>query len=266
MSESPLLIGVSPRIVRTLPPEFGFHDKSLQCIEQSVAHWVLSQGALPLLLPTAPARGPEAAQAQARVFAQTMDGLILQGGQDIHPARYGETPQHIVGQMDEVRDEYELALIQAFVDLGKPVLGICRGMQLINVAFGGSLYQDLMAQRQAEAPHVVRGLYDDHAHPVELLQDGIFAQWYDPAASFTVNSIHHQAVARLGEGLEAAVRAPDGVVEAIWKARGSFVLGVQWHPEFVSQDDPQRLPSTPLLQAFLDAVRFSHDGIPHSAT
>jgi len=135
------------------------------------------------------------------------------------------------------------------------VLGICRGMQLINVAFGGSLHQDLIKDGVTGFSHSDTDRYDNHHHDVTLVEGGALSRWHGGATRGRVNSIHHQAVARVAEGFVPVAHAPDGVVEAIWREVPGFVLGVQWHPEFHDGSDPTLLDADPLMRAFLDAAR-----------
>lgn len=259
MSTRPLLIGISPRILRQVPAELGFRGKTLQYLEQSVAHWLMSLGATCVMLPTVERDGDiRRAEIHTHDFADILDGLVLQGGSDLDPGLYGEPHQHIVGATDPIRDRFELDLIHAFINVGKPVFGICRGMQLINVVFGGSLHQDLLMQGATRFPHVDLPAYDHHHHPLTMGEGSMLSQWYGGATTGVVNSIHHQGISRLGDGLLAIAHAPDGVIEAIWRDAPGFVLGVQWHPEFHDGRDPRLMSADPLMQAFLDAARHSH--------
>ncbi|MEJ5207978.1 gamma-glutamyl-gamma-aminobutyrate hydrolase family protein [Denitratimonas sp. CY0512] len=261
MSNRPLLIGASPRILHRVPAELGFHDKSLQYMEQSVAHWVMSLGASCVMLPTVERGGMvRRSEIQVNDLVQLIDGLVLQGGSDVEPQWYGQQPEHLVGDTDPVRDRFELDLIHAFIKAGKPVLGICRGMQLINVALGGTLYQDLVALGVTSYSHVDTGRYDRHHHPLVIEPDSVMAGWYGGATQGVINSIHHQGVARLGEGLRVVARAPDGVVEAIWREGPGFVFGAQWHPEFHDGSDASLMDPDPIMRAFLDAARQRRDG------
>ncbi|MCX7564201.1 gamma-glutamyl-gamma-aminobutyrate hydrolase family protein [Xanthomonadaceae bacterium XH05] len=256
MPTRPLLIGISPRILRQVPAELGFRGKALQYLEQSVAHWVMSLGATCVMVPTVERDGEiRRAEIHTHDFAAMLDGLVLQGGADLDPGLYGEPHRHIVGATDPVRDRFELDLIRAFISAGKPVFGICRGMQLINVAFGGTLHQDLLAQGATRFPHVDLPVYDEHHHPVSIREGSVLSRWYGGATEGVVNSIHHQGIARPGDGLQVVATAPDGVVEAIWRDAPGFVLGVQWHPEFQDGRDSRLLPADPMMRAFLDAAR-----------
>ena len=251
-----VVIGLSPRLLRQVPSELGFRGKTLQYLEQSMAHCVMRHDAVAVMIPTVErtdaADSPPVATAD---YVQLLDGLILQGGADIDPTVYGEERGSVLGPIDAVRDLFELELLRGFVTAGKPVLGVCRGMQLINVAFGGTLYQDLPSAGLRDIVHRVADLYDEHAHEIELVPGGWLQRLYGGKASGRVNSIHHQAVKRLGEGLVMEARAPDGVIECVRYTATPFTVGVQWHPEFHDERFPALLQSDPLLRAFLAAAR-----------
>ncbi|HWI41697.1 MAG TPA: type 1 glutamine amidotransferase [Verrucomicrobiae bacterium] len=241
-------IGITPRFFHRAPAEAGLGERRLLYLEESVAHWLMSRGALPLMIPSISPGG-------ARVFAEGLDGLVLQGGVDISPALYGAAPLREEWCGDPVRDAQELELLQAFLRLGKPVLGICRGLQLINVARGGTLFQDIPSQ----LPHAVRhrdfSLFDRLRHRVTLQGGSRLASLYPATVGGAVNSIHHQGVDRLGEGLVVEARAGDGVVEALRGEGEGFLFAVQWHPEFHPQGEEGLLSGEPILADFLGAVR-----------
>jgi putative glutamine amidotransferase len=249
-----LLIGLSPRIMRNLPREYGFRGKTLQYLEQSMAHWVMSAGALVVMVPTVERDGLSDSEICVEHYVQALDGLILQGGADIDPVAYGESPSPLLQPTDVLRDRFELRLLHAFMDAGKPVLGICRGMQLINVAHGGTLYQDLVDGGATGNAHVAP-TYDEHMHALTLAAGSWFASLYPGVAPPMVNSIHHQGVKRIGDGLTAQAWSNDGVIECICGSGPNFVLGLQWHPEFHDARFPALLPGAPVLQAFLAAAR-----------
>jgi putative glutamine amidotransferase len=187
-----------------------------------------------------------------RDYAGYLDGLVLQGGADVSPRAYGEEPLRPEWAGDPVRDAYELELVHEFMEARKPILGVCRGMQLINVALGGSLYQDLPSQRPDAGCHESPD-YDRHCHDLTIQPGGRMAKWFGGETRGRVVSIHHQALHRLGREIEVEALADDGVIEAIsWSGRG-FVCGVQWHPEFHGQNDAL-LDCSPLLEAFLAAA------------
>ncbi len=255
VSAQKLMIAVSPRILHQVPAELGFHDKTLQYLEQSVPHWIMAQGALAMMVPTSQRNSlvrPSAVDATD--YAAAMDGLVLQGGTDLDPILYGEANLHAIGPFDATRDRYEMALLRAFVAAGKPVLGICRGMQLINVAYGGSLYQDLLLQQGSEESHVQSTLYDHYSHSLHWPAHGWLASLHPDVSTARVNSIHHQAIKTLGRGLVAEAWSEDGVIEMLRATGSAWLVGVQWHPEFHDGRDPGLLPADPLMQAFLHAA------------
>ena len=159
-----------------------------------------------------------------------VDGLLLTGGGDVDPGRYGETTSPATGGVDPERDAAEFALLDLAVRTGRPVLGICRGCQVINVGLGGSLVQDLT--EVTALPHLVPDRRNETVHPVTPVEGSLLAE-LEGDHEIEVNSIHHQAVKELGSGLRAVGTAPDGTIEAVeWP--GSPLLGVQWHPETLS--------------------------------
>lgn len=253
MSTSALRIGLSARLLHQPPAELGFRGKTLQYLEQSIAHWVMIHGALVFMVPTIETGGDVARRTiSVKSYVQALDGLVLQGGSDVSPQRYNEEPLRPEWRGDAVRDQYEIELFWEFVIQQKPVLGICRGAQLINVALGGSLYQDILTQHDGAIVHLNRALYDQHQHPIRLQPDSALARLYPGVTTPLVNSIHHQAVKQLGRDLLVEAVAEDGIIEAIRWRGSSYAVGIQWHPEFHGPD-AELLDSTPILQDFLDA-------------
>jgi putative glutamine amidotransferase len=180
----------------------------------------------------------------AKEVAPRLDGILLTGTpSNLDPKRYGELVDDAPGPFDPGRDEMTSHLIEAMLELGKPVFGICRGFQELNVAFGGTLRRDM-----ADAPDLIAhhapsehsfAQYFDHVHPVNLVQDGILKRAYK-RDSLDVVSVHYQGVDTLGKGLTVEATAPDGVVEAISaNVNGGQVLAVQWHPEWRASENPQ---------------------------
>ncbi len=254
-----LRIGLSPRLMHQVPNELGFRNKRLQYLEESIAHWVMAHGALVFMLPTLVEHGDiERKTIKVSDYIRELDGLILQGGADLSPESYGETALRPEWNGDRVRDLYEIELFWECMIQGKPILGICRGCQLINVALGGTLYQDLPSQFPGIAEHNDRERYDTLRHAVEFLPDSLLRSIYGGMNGGLITSIHHQAIRKLGKDLAVeALSVPDGVIEAIrWRGKG-FVLGVQWHPEFHAPDASDLLSREPLITHFLEAARLA---------
>ncbi len=257
MSAGRLRIGLSARILHEPPRELGFRGKTLQYLEQSVAHWLLAHDALAFMIP-AIARGAGVARANVSLgdYVRALDGLVLQGGADVSPASYGEEPLDPAWAGDRVRDLYEIELFWECAIQGKPVLGICRGHQLINVALGGTLYQDIVAQIAGAAGHVDAEAYDRNEHDIEIVPGSGLARLYGMRKQATVNSIHHQSIKTLGRGLVVEAISPvDGVIEAVRWSGSSYAVGVQWHPEFHRSDESRLLDGSPVLLEFLHEAR-----------
>ena len=259
---TPLLIGVSARIhhpegsARDLG---GVYTKTLHYLEQSVAHWVISANVLVFMIPAIESEGLiKRGDMRLYHYSEALDGLVLQGGADIAPESYGKKAERPEWAGDRVRDRYEIELFEAFVGRGKPVLGICRGCQMINVAFGGTLHQDIGTAMPEALNHRNIEQYEKHFHKMRFVQGTRLARLYPGRTEATVNTIHHQAVNKLGRGLEVeAVAVPDNVIEAIRWRGPSYVFGVQWHPEFMfgpAQSD-EHLDGGPILNEFLEAAR-----------
>ena len=249
----PLRVGVSACFLHADPERKIFKGKTLLYAEESMLRWIMSGGALPVLLPR------DSGPFRALDLAAGIDALVLQGGSDMSPTSYGEEPARPEWSGDRQRDVYEMELIRACVQLGKPVLGVCRGLQVINVCFGGSLYQDIPTMHPKGMIHRDGEIYDQLFHDVSLANGGWLASLYGNALASRINSVHHQGVKQLGRDLQVEALSPnDGMVEAVRLAGDAFVLGVQWHPEFQSaenESDATLLSSHTLLSGFLDEVR-----------
>ena len=163
-----------------------------------------------------------------------LDGLIITGGADVDPSRYGADPHENLGPTEPDRDEWELALLAAARERAVPVLAICRGFQLVNVHFGGTLNQHVDFDDGAGHPAWDTPGHEE-AHKVEFVRGTMTAELYPEVAG--VNSLHHQTVEVVGEGLVVSATASDGVVEAV-ELPGHDVLAVQWHPELLDKPDP----------------------------
>ena len=252
-------IGVSACFMPPDPQRGVFKAKTLLYLEQSMAHWIQGPSALPLkampwLIPTRDA----SSVIRLEDYLTELDGLILHGGADVSPQTYGEEPLKPEWIGDAPRDAYEIEVFNAFLQAGKPILGVCRGAQLITVALGGTLYQDIPSQLKTSCKHRDPNVYDLNCHPIQFQAGSLLRQIYGgDSEERQVTAIHHQAIQKLGRDLVTeATSISDGVIEAIRMKSQVFVLGVQWHPEF---HDPSRqgkdiLPSGPLLRSFLEAA------------
>jgi putative glutamine amidotransferase len=215
-----------PRIGLTLDAD----GEGRYLLPRAYADAVAAEGGLPLPLPHHP---PLTAD-----YLGLLDGLVITGGAfDVPPERYGEAPRTGCGPTRPERTEAELALLRAALAAGLPLLGVCGGMQLLAVACGGRLYQDLQADAGLGG-HEQPPPRDRPSHPVEVLAGTRLAGLVGPG-ELMVNSTHHQAVREAGAGVRISARATDGVIEAIELADQPFAVGVQWHPEAVRRHEPR---------------------------
>lgn len=200
----------------------------LSVLTEKIVSCVRAAGGVPLLL-TATRDTQE-----IKAAASKLDGFVFAGGSDIAPAFYGEEDRGTISP-DLDRDSFELALCREALEKNRPLLGICRGCQLLNVALGGSLIQDLPDVKDDwglhRRPDIVRG----YVHDVRITVPTLFPN--NRGETMKVNSMHHQAVGRLAKQAEAAARTEDGIIEAIWAPAYKYAVGVQWHPECLAEDD-----------------------------
>ena len=187
-----------------------------------------------------------------RAIYDRLDGLLLAGGVDMEPRTFGEAPHPQLGRTDRSRDDVELQLARWAIAEGKPILGLCRGHRVLNVALGGTLYQDIETQIPGAMRHdYFPGFPRDYlAHDVSLIE-GSRLRGALGVATMPVNSMHHQAVKSLAPGLSVSARAGDGVIEAIESEGPNYLVGVQWHPEVFEQRDER---TQRLFQSFVDAA------------
>lgn len=195
-------------------------------IPQAYLDAILTAGGLPILLPSSL---PLAALPE---LVAHYDGFVLSGGGDVDPALYGGRLTAAVHSIDPERDAFERALIPLVLEADKPLLAICRGVQILNVALGGSLYEDIASQLPNALRHDWYPNYprDYLAHTVEVEAGSRLAEILD-TRTLRTNSLHHQAIRQPAPGLEVVARAEDGVIEAVELSRKRFAIGVQWHPE-----------------------------------
>lgn len=232
------LIGVAPQFD---------HEKNWLRLDPRYMNALLASGALPVVLPLT------GDGADIEALAGQFDGYLFPGGPDFLPELFGEEPLPGCGQVDSRRDALELPLVRAVIARGKPVLGICRGIQLINIALGGDIWQDLPSQKPGCVLHDQQRPFDAPVHRVQLAPDTLLTDIVGER-SLLVNSIHHQAARRPAPGLIEAAHTSDGVIEALCGPRDRpFLLGVQWHPEWLFAED--KAHARAIFAAFAEACR-----------
>jgi len=241
MSRRAPLIGVSTSITVGANPERAY-------VNSAYLHAVQQAGGVPVALP------PQLSSASMRQLAGELHGLLLTGGGDMDPALFGEAPHATLYDVAPARDTLETSVLHVALDRGVPVLAVCRGLQVLNVALGGSLHQDVGTDPGTQMPHSQKEPRDQPTHKVKLTPGCRLAETLG-ADELEVNSMHHQAIKRLGRGLTAVAWAPDQIVEgAEIDDPSRFVLGVQWHPEeLVGHSEPARR----LFAALVAAARTS---------
>lgn len=238
MASAPL-IGVTTSVTFGSAPERAY-------VNASYLRAVQHAGGIPVLLP------PHLDERARQALWSRVDGIVLTGGGDIDPRRFGEVPHPNVSEVSEARDALELELTSAALDRRVPMFAICRGIQVLNVALGGTLHQDIPSELGSPIDHSQKAPRDQATHRVSVTGETRLAEVLG-ALDVEVNSFHHQAIKSLGRGLREVAWAPDGVIEGVEMAdRDRFVLGVQWHPEdLIERDSAARR----LFDALVDAAR-----------
>jgi putative glutamine amidotransferase len=247
-----LKIGISACFMYPDPSRNVFGKKMLNYLENDMARYIAENGVIPVLLPDLP-------EERLMDLLAEMDGFVFQGGNDVAPQSYGEEPI-LEGRWmgDAYRDQYELRIMDYALRAGKPVFGICRGLQLMNVYFGGTLYQDIVIQKEGAILHRDAELYDELLHPIAFTEGKLLDTLYAGNSPLVVNTVHHQAIKDLGKDLEVwAVCPEDGIIEAIGYtgAKEGKVMAVQWHPEFSNSLSDQLLDKYQLLDVFFNHVK-----------
>lgn len=245
MTQRPI-IGVPTQTLEEIPGELP------RCwvMSQQYVRVLVEAGAVPWIIPLL--RGDAAT---LRAIYDRLDGVFLPGGVDLHPSAYQEPLSERCGRTDVDRDEVELTLTRWAIADKKPLLAVCRGVQVLNVAAGGTVHQDLATELPGSLKHdywpTPGGLGRDYlAHEVRVSEDSRLRRLLG-ASTLRVNSMHHQGIKRVAPGLRASAVAPDGVIEGLESPNGHFLLGVQWHPESLVERDPAMRR---LFTAFIDAT------------
>jgi len=243
------LIAVSPNCFPAEDRHF-YKNKELEYGDASIAMALRRAEALPSMLYRAGAESDEEMATFAKALLPRFQGLVLTGGADLSPTSYGETALKDAWRGERQRDRWEMALYHAAIAQGLPVLAICRGAQLINVAEGGTLWQDLPSLRPDTNVHRSQELYCQLTHAVSLAENTRISALFgsDP---LVVNSVHHQGLREVAPCFTATAWAPDGVIETIERAGTPWVLGVQWHPEWMPDAPTQQR----IFAAFVEEAR-----------
>jgi putative glutamine amidotransferase len=235
-----------------------FKGKRLLYMEESMGHYVNANGAYVAMIPS-----HHQVDYDAFELLQPFDGLLLTGGVDLAPATYDETPLSELWQGDAHRDKYEIKLTLKALELGIPVLGICRGAQVLNVALGGSLYQDISTQVPGSLVHRDWDIYDDNQHEITIVAGSKLSAAYGGISKAVVNSVHHQGIKKLGQGLVSeAFSSHDNIIEAIRMTNhpsySHYGFAVQWHPEFHAARHNTHLDSVKIISEFIsEAQKYS---------
>lgn len=244
------VIGVTTQTLEEIPDELP------RCwiMSQRYVKTLTSSGAVPWIIPLL-----DDAETLRQIYDQ-LDGVFLPGGVDIDPDSYNEPRTDVCGRVDPDRDRTEIMFADWAMKEGKPILAVCRGAQLLSVAAGGTLYQDL----SSEYPGAIKHDYwpkagertrQDLAHPVNVVENTRLSRLIG-SNTFLVNSMHHQGIKQLAPTLIANAFAPDGLIEGVESENDDFVLGVQWHPEDLADSDPAMRA---LFDAFVEAAEVWHD-------
>jgi putative glutamine amidotransferase len=223
--------------MQTLPGKPGGELPNCWIMGQRYVEALRTVGAIPWLIPLLP-HDPDT---MTDIF-ERLDGIFLTGGVDVDPSRYGEARHPKCGTTDPDRDAIEILLLNHAKNAGKPVLAVCRGIQILNVACGGSLYQDVSAMVPAAMKHdyfptPAQPSRSYLAHDVTVKSDSLLGDILGESV-VPVNSMHHQAIKDLAPGLRPTAFAPDGIIEAVEAVDCPFVMAVQWHPEELSESQP----------------------------
>jgi putative glutamine amidotransferase len=235
-------------LTTTIDEEAGSHARPAVFLYTSYIKALELFDLAPILI--TPAHSPAAIEALLEVCC----GLVLSGGEDVEPARYGEAPSPALGMVQPARDASEFHAVQCAVERAMPIFGICRGLQVLNVHFGGTLYQDIATDREGEhLAHQQAGAWGDRAHCADVAPDSLLSSIVGEQR-LHINSFHHQGVKHLGSDLRVVARADDGLVEAIEHKTHPWILGVQWHPERGEAAASSNDPDQRLFAGFREAV------------
>jgi putative glutamine amidotransferase len=235
-------------LTTTSVAEGGMHQRPQISLYAAYIRSLEQAGLAPVLLT------PFHSAHSIRALLEHCSGLVLSGGEDVDPKRYGEQPHPRLGSVAPERDEMEMTALGAALQSELPVLAICRGAQLLNVYFGGTLYQDIASQRPTDVHHQQQQPWGERSHEVRV-KAGTKLRCIVETDTLLINSFHHQAIKDVAPGLEVTAVADDGLVESVESAEYRWVVGVQWHPERHEARAPDSDPDRRLFAAFREAVR-----------
>jgi len=221
------------------------HEPERSAVQSTYANSIMESGGLPILLPLT------TDEEIIGEYSAVCDGFLFTGGVDIEPKRYGEVTRDYCKEIDLLRDEAELTAFPVFYEANKPIMGICRGAQLINIALGGTLYQDLQADGKTDKSHSQSPPYDVFYHNVKLV-DGTPLKQLVNKETVAVNSIHHQAIKDIATSLTPCAFSDDGVIEAAYSKDRKHIRIYQWHPERTFKND---LMSKMIFEDFIKACK-----------
>ncbi len=235
-----LKIGITSRI----PLDRQENQNNLiHFVGDNILNWLKDEYLVPIVIPVT------TDLEKISFYSSLLDGLILQGGSDINPTFYSKEKEHHLNTECESRDFFEIQLVKKFQVIDKPVLGICRGSQIINVVNGGDLYQDIAIQHPSKSNIHHKDFSPKNEHHIEWAEDSIFRE----IGSNKVISIHHQSIRNLGNNIKIEAFSPtDCVIEAIMKTDNSFIYGIQWHPELHNHN---HMNSYKILKRFLGSCK-----------
>lgn len=238
------IIGISTSFLKITEKPFTQHQRIY--VNNGYIESIIKAGGIPLLIPMSDN------VTTIDELLNLTDALVLSGGHDVDPAHYGEQPHPLLGPIAPQRDKIDMHLIRKAAAAKKPILGICRGMQILNVAFGGSLYQDISVYSQ-ESPsiHSLGAQTNAGSHEIEITPHSVLHKIFG-VQRLETNSYHHQAVKMIAPGFSAVAKAKDGLIEGIAKTDDSWTIGVQWHPETMTESHPQMIK---LFQALVSEAK-----------
>lgn len=222
------VIGISANIAKDADGMLPGYRRSY--VNEDYIAAIIQNGGVPILLPV------NEKEDVLKQQVSLLDGLILSGGSDISPLEYGEEPDVLLGEIIPERDYSDMKILQFAIEKKIPILGICRGLQLLNVYHGGTLYQDNRYHHQEVYKHWQGHGPDIATHHVSLEKDSILYHAYQKE-NICVNSFHHQSIKKLGDGLKKIAKSKDGIIEGIESTYYPFMVGTQWHPEMLFRKD-----------------------------